>query len=320
MRRARAVESVFSARRARATEKRKRTFALDRSRADWEIVPSERDSRDEARGSLWPKRVRAKGVDGGRCVERRVPLRIHEPVLEALAADSDTASPRAFLPEAASPIGVTPRPIPHDSRLESPLATLSASRSPRRIVVGDPRATRPRRRRSSRRRCARESDLPLAGGSEMRTSHFSRNTQTVLGDARSVTAHTCTLKYASSLSELKLVYFEVLDPTGPPPRHVNCSEAFHVSVKRARGQKAMSLARAALNLSASRAHALGVGRLRTDRRVTNARRRVSTTASAEMKTVRARESRDDVMSGRSLTLFAGTSASSPVSAPRGSTR
>jgi len=55
----------------------------------------------------------------------------------------------------------------------------------------------------------------------------------------------------------------------------------------------MSLARAALNLSASRAHALGVGRLRTDRRVTNARRRVSTTASAEMKTVRARESRDD---------------------------
>lgn len=57
----------------------------------------------------------------------------------------------------------------------------------------------------------------------------------------------------------------------------------------------MSLARAALNLSASRAHALGVGRLRTDRRVTNARRRVSTTASAEMKTVRARESRDDVM-------------------------
>jgi hypothetical protein len=27
-----------------------------------------------------------------------------------------------------------------------------------------------------------------------------------------------------------------------------------------------------------------------------------------------------VMSGRSLTLFAGTSASSPVSAPRGSTR
>lgn len=57
----------------------------------------------------------------------------------------------------------------------------------------------------------------------------------------------------------------------------------------------MSLARAALNLSASRAHALGVGRLRTDRRVTNARRRVSTTASAEMKTVRARESRDDVI-------------------------
>ena len=294
--------------------------ANNRSRADWEIVPSERDSRDGARGSLWPKRVRAKGVDGGRCVERRVPLRIHEPVLEALAADSDTASPRAFLPEAASPIGVTPRLIPHDSRLESPLATLSASRSPRRIVVGDPRATRPRRRRSSRRRCARESDLPLAGGSEMRTSHFSRNTQTVLGDARSVTAHTCTLKYASNLSELKLVYFEVLDPTGPPPRHVNCSEAFHVSVKRTRGQKAMSLARAALNLSASRAHALGVGRLRTDRRVTNARRRVSTTASAEMKTVRARESRDDVMSGRSLTLFAGTSASSPVSAPRGSTR
>ena len=319
MRRARAVGSVFSARRARATEKRKRTFALDRSRADWEIVPSERDSRDGARGSLWPKRVRAKGVDGGRCVERRVPLRIHEPVLEALAADSDTASPRAFLPEAASPIGVTPRLIPHDSRLESPLATLSASRSPRRIVVGDPRSG-PRRRQSSRRRCARESDLPLAGGSEMRTSHFSRNTQTVLGDARSVTAHTRTLKYASNLSELKLVYFEVLDPTGPPPRHVNCSEAFHLSVKRARGQKAMSLARAALNLSASRAHALGVGRLRTDRRVTNARRRVSTTASAEMKTVRARESRDDVMSGRSLTLFAGTSASSPVSAPRGSTR
>ena len=57
----------------------------------------------------------------------------------------------------------------------------------------------------------------------------------------------------------------------------------------------MSLARAALNLSASRAHALGVGRLRTDRRVTNARRRVSTTASAEMKTVRARKSRDDVI-------------------------
>lgn len=224
MRRARAVGSVFSARRARATAKRKRTFALDRSRADWEIVPSERDSRDGARGSLWPKRVRAKGVDGGRCVERRVPLRIHEPVLEALAADSDTASPRAFLPEAASPIGVTPRPIPHDSRLESPLATLSASRSPRRIVVGDPRSG-PRRRQSSRRRCARESDLPLAGGSEMRTSHFSRNTQTVLGDARSVTAHTCTLKYASSLSELKLVYFEVLDPTGPPPRHVNAAAA-----------------------------------------------------------------------------------------------
>ena len=224
MRRARAVGSVFSARRARATEKRKRTFALDRSRADWEIVPSERDSRDGARGSLWPKRVRAKGVDGVRCVERRVPLRIHEPVLEALAADSDTASPRAFLPEAASPIGVTPRPIPHDSRLESPLATLSASRSPRRIVVGDPRSG-PRRRQSSRRRCARESDLPLAGGSEMRTSHFSRNTQTVLGDARSVTAHTCTLKYASSLSELKLVYFEVLDPTGPPPRHVNAAAA-----------------------------------------------------------------------------------------------
>lgn len=225
MRRARAVGSVFSARRARATEKRKRTFALDRSRADWEIVPSERDSRDGARGSLWPKRVRAKGVDGGRCVERRVPLRIHEPVLEALAADSETASPRAFLPEAASPIGVTPRPIPHDSRLESPLATLSASRSPRRIVVGDPRSG-PRRRRSSRRRCARESDLPLAGGSEMRTCNFfSRNTQTVLGDARSVTAHTCTLKYASSLSELKLVYFEVLDPTGPPPRHVNAAAA-----------------------------------------------------------------------------------------------
>jgi hypothetical protein len=225
VRRARAVGSVFSARSsARATEKRKRTFALDRSRADWEIVPSERDSRDGARGSLWPKRVRAKGVDGGRCVERRVPLRIHEPVLEALAADSDTASPRAFLPEAASPIGVTPRPIPHDSRLESPLATLSASRSPRRIVVGDPRSG-PRRRQSSRRRCARESDLPLAGGSEMRTSHFSRNTQTVLGDARSVTAHTCTLKYASSLSELKLVYFEVLDPTGPPPRHVNAAAA-----------------------------------------------------------------------------------------------
>jgi hypothetical protein len=230
VRRARAVGSVFSARRARATEKRKRTFALDRSRADWEIVPSERDSRDGARGSLWPKRVRAKGVDGGRCVERRVPLRIHEPVLEALAADSDTASPRAFLPEAASPIGVTPRLIPHDSRLESPLATLSASRSPRRIVVGDPRATRPRRRRSSRRRCARESDLPLAGGSEMRTSHFSRNTQTVLGDARSVTAHTCTLKYASNLSELKLVYFEVLDPTGPPPRHVNAAARLFTSL------------------------------------------------------------------------------------------
>ena len=53
----------------------------------------------------------------------------------------------------------------------------------------------------------------------------------------------------------------------------------------------MSLARAALNLSASRAHALGGGRLRTDRRITNARRRVSTTASAEMKTVRARGSR-----------------------------
>ena len=64
----------------------------------------------------------------------------------------------------------------------------------------------------------------------MRTSHFSRNTQTVLGDARSVTAHTCTLKYASNLSELKLVYFEVLDPTGPPPRHVNAAARLFTSL------------------------------------------------------------------------------------------
>ena len=52
----------------------------------------------------------------------------------------------------------------------------------------------------------------------------------------------------------------------------------------------MSLARAALHLSASSTQVLGGGRLRTDRYITNARRRVSTTASAEMKTVRARGS------------------------------
>ena len=149
--------------------------------------------RETERGAGLPlaPRVRAKGVDGGN-VERRVPLRIPEPVLEALAADSETASPRAFLPEAASPIGVTPRPIPHNSRLESPLATLSASRSPRRIVVGDPRSG-PRRRRSSRRRCARESDLPLAEAREMRTSHFSRNTQTVFGAMLDRLRHTLVL-------------------------------------------------------------------------------------------------------------------------------
>ena len=141
-------------------------------------MPSERANRETARGAPRAFERRGSTAECGGEARRRVPLRIHEPVLEALAADSETASPRALLPEAASPIGVTPRPIPHE-RLESPLATLSASRSPRRIVVGDPRSG-PRRRRSSRRRCARESDLPLAEAREMRTSHFSRNTQTVL--------------------------------------------------------------------------------------------------------------------------------------------
>ena len=78
----------------------------------------------------------------------------------------------------------------------------------------------------------------------------------------------------------------------PDVRLGTCSGREKRPCQPARGQNAMSLARAALNLSASRAHALGGGRLRTDRRITNARRRVSTTASAEMKTVRARESRD----------------------------
>ena len=121
-------------------------------------MPSERANRETARGAPRAFERRGSTAESGGEARRRVPLRIHEPVLEALAADSETASPRALLPEAASPIGVTPRPIPHE-RLESPLATLSASRSPRRIVVGDPRSG-PRRRQSSRRRCARESDLP----------------------------------------------------------------------------------------------------------------------------------------------------------------
>ena len=100
-------------------------------------MPSERAKRETARGAPRAFERRGSTAESGGEARRRVPLRIHEPVLEALAADSETASPRALLPEAASPIGVTPRPIAHE-RLESPLATLSASRSPRRIVAGDP--------------------------------------------------------------------------------------------------------------------------------------------------------------------------------------
>ena len=122
---------------------------------DDSIVPSERANRETARGAPRAFERRGSTADRGGEARRRVPLRIHEPVLEALAADSETASPRALLPEAASPIGVTPRPIPHE-RLESPLATLSASRSPRRIVAGDPGGGPRRRRRSRRRVCPRE--------------------------------------------------------------------------------------------------------------------------------------------------------------------
>ena len=138
----------------RARRSRVRLGGNRRSRAfgPESIVPSERRI---ARRSAVPSRAFEPKGSTAEDAKRRVPLRIHEPVLEALAADSETASPRALLPEAASPIGVTPRPIPHE-RLESPLATLSASRSPRRIVAGGPGGGPRRRRRSRRRVCPRE--------------------------------------------------------------------------------------------------------------------------------------------------------------------